>query len=38
MAFQLDKKEQVREILKCGKNPTYFLKNYNRWSDSFQYL
>ena len=32
MAFQLSKKEQVREILKCGKNPAYFLKSYARIS------
>jgi len=32
MSFQLDKKERVREILKCGKDPTYFLKTYARIS------
>ena len=32
MAFQLDKKQQVKEILKCGKDPAYFLKNYARIS------
>ena len=32
MAFQLDKKQQIKEILKCGKDPAYFLKNYARIS------
>ena len=32
MSFQLDKKQQVKEILKCGKDPAYFLKNYARIS------
>ena len=32
MAFQLDKKQQVKEILKCGKDPAYFLKTYARIS------
>ena len=32
MTFQLDKKQQVKEILKCGKSPAYFLKNYARIS------
>jgi hypothetical protein len=32
MSFQLDKKQQVKEILKCGKDPAYFLKTYARIS------
>ena len=32
MSFQLDKKQQVKEILKCGKDPAYFLTNYARIS------
>ena len=32
MSFQLDKKQRVKEILKCGKDPAYFLKNYARIS------
>jgi hypothetical protein len=32
MSFQLDKKQKVKEILKCGKEPAYFLKTYARIS------
>jgi len=32
MSFELSKKEKVNEILKCGKDPSYFLKNYARIS------
>jgi len=32
MNFELSKKEKVKEILKCGKDPSYFLKNYARIS------
>tara|TARA_R110000824_G_scaffold46692_7_gene133850 strand:+ start:43959 stop:45542 length:1584 start_codon:yes stop_codon:yes gene_type:complete len=32
MGFKLTKKEQVKEILKCGKDPSYFLKTYARIS------
>ena len=32
MSFKVDKKQQVREILKCGKDPVYFLKTYARIS------
>ena len=32
MSFQLTKKQQVKEILKCGKDPSYFLKTYARIS------
>ena len=28
MSFQLSKKEIMREIVKCGKNPSYFISNY----------
>ena len=32
MSFQLDKKQRVQEILKCGNDPSYFLNNYARIS------
>ena len=32
MSFQLDKKQKVKEILKCGKDPAYFLTTYARIS------
>ena len=32
MSFTLTKKQQVKEILKCGKDPSYFLKTYARIS------
>tara|TARA_R110000824_G_scaffold39177_2_gene118735 strand:+ start:1930 stop:3516 length:1587 start_codon:yes stop_codon:yes gene_type:complete len=32
MSFQLDKKQRVKEILRCGKDPSYFLKTYARIS------
>ena len=32
MSFQLDKNQRVKEILKCGKDPSYFLNNYARIS------
>ena len=32
MTFQLDKKQKVKEIIKCGKDPSYFLKTYARIS------
>jgi hypothetical protein len=32
MSFKLDKKQQIKEILKCGKDPVYFLKTYARIS------
>jgi hypothetical protein len=32
MSFQLDKKTQIKEILKCGKDPSYFLNTYARIS------
>ena len=32
MTFKLDRKQRVREILKCGKDPSYFLKTYARIS------
>ena len=32
MSFQIDKKKRVQEILKCGKEPSYFLNNYARIS------
>tara|TARA_R110002020_G_scaffold37239_8_gene112522 strand:+ start:6530 stop:8113 length:1584 start_codon:yes stop_codon:yes gene_type:complete len=32
MSFQLTKKEMMKEILKCGKDPSYFLNTYARIS------
>ena len=32
MAHQLSKKDIVKEIMKCGKDPKYFLNNYGRIS------
>jgi len=32
VAYQLTKKEMTREILKCGKDPVYFVNNYARIS------
>ena len=32
MSFQLDKKQQIQEIIKSGKDPSYFLKTYARIS------
>ena len=32
MSFQLTKKDMMKEILKCGKDPTYFLDTYARIS------
>ena len=32
MAFQINRKQRVKEILKCGKDPSYFLKTYARIS------
>ena len=32
MSFELSKKEKIKEILRCGKDPSYFLKNYARIS------
>ena len=32
MSFELSKQEKVKEILKCGKDPSYFLNTYARIS------
>ena len=32
MSFQLSKKEAIKEIVKCGKDPSYFINNYARIS------
>ncbi len=32
MAFKLTKEQKIKEILKCGKDPSYFLKTYARIS------
>ena len=28
MAYKITKKEMVKEVVKCGKSPTYFIDNY----------
>ena len=32
MSFKLTKKEILKEVVKCGKDPSYFLKTYARIS------
>ena len=32
MGYQLSKQEKVKEILKCGKDPVYFINNYAKIS------
>ena len=32
MSFKLNKKEMMKEIVKCGKNPSYFIDNYAKIS------
>jgi hypothetical protein len=32
MSFQLSKKQTVKEIVKCGKDPSYFINNYAKIS------
>ena len=32
MSFQLSKKETLKEIIKCGKDPDYFINNYAKIS------
>ena len=32
MSYQLTKKEKLKEIVKCGKNPSYFINNYTKIS------
>ena len=32
MSFKLSKKQTVKEIVKCGKDPAYFINNYTRIS------
>ena len=32
MAYQLSKEEVVKEIVRCGKDPVYFLNNYAKIS------
>jgi hypothetical protein len=32
MSYQLTKKEVIKEIVKCGKDPVYFINNYARIS------
>ena len=44
MSQYLTKKELVKEIVKCGKDPVYFIDNYCKiahpttWTDPFQDL
>ena len=32
MSYQLSKKEVIKEIVKCGKDPVYFINNYTKIS------
>ena len=32
MSYQLSKKQIIKEIVACGKDPTYFLNNYAKIS------
>ena len=32
MSYQISKKQIIKEIVTCGKDPTYFLNNYARIS------
>ncbi len=38
MSYTLSKKEVVAEILKCGKDPVYFVNNYARISHPIEGL
>lgn len=38
MTYQLSKKEVVREIIKCGKDPVYFINNFVKISHPVQGL
>ena len=38
MSYQLSKDERVKEILKCGRDPVYFLNNYAKISHPQQGL
>ena len=38
MSYQLSKKEAIREIVKCGKDPSYFINNYTRISHPLEGL
>ena len=38
MSYTLSKKEIVAEILKCGKDPVYFIDNYARISHPIEGL
>ena len=32
MSYKLSKKEAIKEIVKCGKDPSYFINNYTKIS------
>jgi hypothetical protein len=38
MGYKLTKKEMVKEIIKCGKDPVYFINNYARISHPLEGL
>ena len=38
MSYQLSKKETIREIVKCGKDPSYFINNYTKISHPLEGL
>ena len=38
MSFQLSKKEAIKEIVKCGRDPSYFINNYTKISHPLEGL
>ena len=38
MSYQLSKKEAIKEIVKCGKDPSYFINNYTKISHPLEGL
>ena len=38
MSYQLSKKETIKEIVKCGKDPSYFINNYTKISHPLEGL
>ena len=38
MAHQLSKKEAIKEIVRCGKDPSYFINNYTKISHPIEGL
>ena len=38
MSYQLSKKEAIKEIVRCGKDPSYFINNYTKISHPLEGL